>query len=665
MVVAFKVIALVVVFDPSAALAFDVPKSSISLALAALSVSLLGILHFQYGRGIYPRTRLHAVVAAFVLANGLSVVFSLDPYTALFGGQRRLGLTFVLDMAVLYLSVAVAYRSMRDWGMLAIAAAAGAVLAMGYGLTQALGLDPIPWTQDTSQRPPSTFGNPDKFGHFLAVVVLSAAGVALVPSHSRRLRVWATALLVAGLGVAAVVATRGTLLGIGATVPILALVALRVRPVPARRAQVLLIGKGLLVACVLGGGVVWVSPLGERLRAGFGDAASQQRILVADAAIRAFVDRPLFGFGVDNFAALYPQYRTFGSVAAGGLVNQDSAHSLPLQTLATTGAFGAAALATLAGASLLVLWRSIPSAPGVAAPILLGAAAYWVQSLVAIGSVSVDWIGWLSAGAAAGHVTRQAELRATRSGRWPYLLAALLSLAAVVLVIPSLQANRDLSVARAARNAGRSDVAIARAASAASLDPGRAEHWFALAQARQDRKQTAAAATAFREAAERAPHFSAYWSNLALALTDLAVAGDSSLGGREAALSAARRGADADPNYPTPHYALAVVANALGEHDLALASALKALRLFKEDPDYSQVAAEAALRMADVSSAVSGLEQVIAEKDSAVARVALARLALRANMRDAARGHAIRALELEPQNIGARELATQLGILHP
>ena len=57
---------------------------------------------------IFPRTRLHLIAAAFVLASAIWALFAENTYLALYGDRDRyLGLTFVVDMAVLYLAVAV------------------------------------------------------------------------------------------------------------------------------------------------------------------------------------------------------------------------------------------------------------------------------------------------------------------------------------------------------------------------------------------------------------------------------------------------------------------------------------------------------------------------------------------------------------------------------
>lgn len=660
-VVAVKVAGLVLLFDTASSQAFDGPKSAFSLASTWVLLGLIAIAVMQQGVGSLGRTRMHIPVTAFWVANVLAVIFAEDRYIAMFGADRRLGLTFAFDMVVLYTAVALACRTSKDWTILAGAVAAAGLATMMYGVVQYVGWDPIPWVQDVRVRPSSTFGNADKFGHFVGATFAVGATMAILPLNlSRRIRLLAAMYAFTAFGAAAIIATRGALLGSVAALAVGGVVYVRLAGSSMDRRRTILVTSATLSLAIISGTLLAVTPLGQRIRAGFADSGLQQRVYLAEAALGAFRDRPLTGYGPDSFGILYPRYRPPRSVDSGILVNQDSAHSWLLQAAATTGAFGTIALASVPLFTFVVLWRRLRTSPQIAAPLLAGAVAYWVQGLVTIGSVSVDWMGWLAAGAAGALST---GVRTARVRRIPAVLQAAVLGAVAALVISgysAIQANRDLKAAQAAMTFKRADRAIPFAEHAVRLDPGRAEHWFALGRARQDRQMWPEAAEALREATDRAPHLSEYWSNLALSLTNLARAGDRSMGGKEAALAAARRGTEVNPYYSTPRHVLAVVANSFGEYSEALDAASAAIRLLKGEPLYEMAAAEAALGLQDSLAARSGLERLVTEKDSAVLRVALARISLKLNDSAAARVHLRRALELDPQNAPARELLGQL-----
>src|SRR5207237_2605703 len=113
--IALKVSATVLLFDANALQAFDLAKGLYSRATEWLLVAALGLAFIRYGLAIVPRTRLHAFVGLFLVANLASAAFAADRYVAIFGESfRYLGLTFVIDMAVLYVAVGVALRTDRD-----------------------------------------------------------------------------------------------------------------------------------------------------------------------------------------------------------------------------------------------------------------------------------------------------------------------------------------------------------------------------------------------------------------------------------------------------------------------------------------------------------------------------------------------------------------------
>ena len=655
LLVAVKIAGLVLLFDPGTAAPFEGPKSVFSLASAAVLAALVSLLLVESGLRWLVQSRQHLAVLLFVVVNVLAVLFAQDQYVALFGGGRRLGLSFVLDMTILYLAVALAYRTTRDWGVLAVSVGLAGAVAIGYGLIQSLGSDPIKWVDDVRVRPPSTFGNPDKFGHFLGATLAGALAMAVLPAQRRAavLRVLAGVYAAAALLMVAIVATRGTLVGLAIALPLIGVLYLTTAGGRARSQTLLTAVAGTIAVAALATVVALATPLGERVRSGFADIASQQRGIVAIAAVSAFIDRPVLGHGPDNFGVIYPRYRP---ATASPAVGQDSAHSSLLQALATTGLAGAAALAAVAAVSLVLLWRAT-GAHTIAGPLLVGAVAYWAHGLVAFGSVSVDWIGWVAAGGAASFA-RAGDARGRRPLA-PIVQAAAVAagLALAVSGYAALQAGREAYQARG----GSSDRALQAASRAVQLDRGRAEYWFALGQVHRQRGALGEAAAAYREASGRAPYVSAYWSNLAVTLADLVLRGDQSFGGRHAALDAARKAVEAEPRSPRPHLIVAGVSNALGDPVAALDAVTVAIAIDQRNSEYDSFAADTALRVPDTATARVALERILTLKDSAVLRVALAQTSLKLNDVAAARAHLRRAIDLDPLNAAARELSRQIG----
>jgi tetratricopeptide (TPR) repeat protein len=102
----------------------------------------------------------------------------------------------------------------------------------------------------------------------------------------------------------------------------------------------------------------------------------------------------------------------------------------------------------------------------------------------------------------------------------------------------------------------------------------------------------------------------------------------------------------------------------LGDYDRALDDAINAIRLYQNDPDYDTLAATAAGRIGDPAAARRRLEPILVVKDSAILRVAVAKLALATGDTAAALLHAQRALQLDPANEAAQAVLRALAS-HP
>lgn len=653
-----KVIGLVVIFDPTGFDAFPLPKSVFSRAVAWLLAGLIALALIRYGRAIVPPSRLHPFVAAFVAANVLSAAFAENTYVALFGEREKyLGLSFVADMFVLYSAVAISFRRAADWALLAGGIAVAGLASVGYAAMQSLGVDPVRWDVG-GERPFGTFGNADMLGHFLSLAFGASIGVALFARDLRSAlpRVAAAGYAWIALVVATAIATRGSLLGFAAALAAAPFVYLRLRGWDRRAVERALVGS--VTAVTLLSSVLALSPLAERVRHTVQGVQVRDRLLLYEVAIRALADRPLFGYGPDTFAVAHPRYRQPASTVVLGIGPANSAHSWPLQSAATLGLAGLLALLALLGVFAWSLWaRVLPRAPNVGIPLLLASAAYWGHGLVAVDAVSVDWFPWLAFGSVAALERGDVVPAMARRGPHPLAAALLLGAAASAALagVVALQSNRHALVARLSWEAGDADTAVAAALSSVSDDPGRADRWNWLGLALELRGAWEAAGGAYAEAARRAPHEAAYWSNVARARARQALA-DQDSDARARALEAARMAVAVDPNAPEPNAVLAEIGNLFGEYELALAAAARAIRLYAKEPNYDDVAAFAALGVADASSARSTLEDLLGVRDSATLRIALAEVSLRLNDHRAARLHAQRALELDPTSGEARAI---------
>lgn len=659
--VAIKIAGLILIFDVAGLLSFELPKALFSRAMEWLIAGTLLITVLRYGPGIMPRTRLHLAVGAIVLVNALSTLFAENRYIALFGDEDHyLGFTYIVDMAVLYLAVAAAFRRLADWALFGGILAFVTAVVLGYASLQYRGLDPLRWNVDPQSSTFSTLGDADTLGRYLSLTFGASIGLAALgrgdAAPAVRLAAAVVALVV--LAAAALSTVRGTLLGLAAILAFLPFVYLRMRGGARQDVAFAAIGAAAIVALLAV--LLALTPVGAKAQSVLRDPGTAIRLGLFDTALRALSDRPLLGYGPDNFAVAYPRYRQPGGTTV-GILDHD-AHNWFFQTAATTGGLGLLALVVAIVLSVLQLWTTLRGQAGsLAALVLLASVGYWVQASTTIASVGIDWFPYLALGA----VATMGQRPGFSSTAIPNVRSvAMVALVAVVAAAGSLtgifafQANRDVAVAAGQKNA-RPDVAIAAAEFAIRGDPGRAIYWYWLGRAADARQDWVRSAAAYREAASRSPYEPTYWTHLAESLVREAQRrGEPGLS--SAAIAAARKATEVDPNDPVSHAALAETTYTLGDYELSLHAAVRAIELWPAGNN-DALAARAALRVSDLTQARALLETAVRLRDTAVLHLALGQVALKLNDRETARAHAKRTLELAPGDRDAQNILTAIG----
>ncbi len=659
-VVALKLVGLILLFDPMGLEAFDVPKSVFSRATEWLLVAGLVLAFARYGAAILPRTKLHLAVVAYIAASVLAAVFAENRYLALYGEfGRYVGLTLLLDMAVLYVAVAVGFRRDADWLLLGGALGFALLGATAYAFAQRFGVDPARWVDDVSARPFSTFGNSNMFANFLVAAFGAALGTVLFVGGRHALAVRAAAACVGVLALAdlALAATRGSVLGLGALVAGLPVIYLRARVSTSAGLRLALLESLVGVAVIA---LLFISPLGSRVVSTLQGVGLADRLTIYQSGIAAFLARPIFGYGPDNFAVAYAQHRLPEStLVLGGITLVTSAHSWLLNAAVTTGTLGLITLLALLGRSVMQGWSALRANSALAGPLLLAMLAYLATGLVSPNAVTVDWIPWLVVGGLAG-LAPVGEAVARR-GRRIYVLGGAALIVAIAGAISSLGLLTANSAGQVAMLAPDKDLALLAATSAIRLDPGRARYWSQLGFVYERRKQWREASDAYAEATVRAPHNASYWANLVSSRLRWAASLDQRTAVIAAAMAAAERAVQVDPNNPVGHVALAQVANAFGQYDLALREILTATQLYNRDSNYGLIAAEAAVRHSNPASARRDLEALLEIEETGELRFALARVALKLNDRASARFNLERVLAMDPSNREAKQLLSEMG----
>jgi O-antigen ligase/cytochrome c-type biogenesis protein CcmH/NrfG len=597
-----KVILVPLVFDPSLDMPFVVSKALVSHGLSYVLAAIMVSLLLRFGPAFITRSWLHVPVFGFLLASVLSTVFASNTTIALFGTHARmLGLGSIADSIVLYLAIVLLIRTTADARRLVVCALVATVPVLAYELVQMLGLDPFGWSNADVNRPFSTLGQATALGQYLMTLSVGALALALLAvGTDRRLR---GVLLFTGVSLlvgAVCTGTRSALLGLGVGSVLLIITVLR--SYPSRRARTLSVLTVAASAAALAL-ILAYTPLGARITATFvpptdadDDLVSRlepsaiTRLALYDIGLDIVQERPLLGYGPDNFTVALPRYRPERAPIEIRQSLPSSAHSWVVQVATSSGLLGLACFVGIALVAFGLALRSTRPAAAAGATML---ATFLGTGLTTVNEFGTEWLFWASVGVIAsstswritaaiaepskGRTKRRPLMRQSPATQVAGIGLVTVSLLAALFGVNALDASRSARGSEQARLGGQGVRAVELGAHATRSDPGRAEYWHKLGLAYVALGRWSEAIGAFDRASALAPHDARYTADLATAHL---LSGDSSarLRARELGDQATR----IDPNNPRAYLTRAVVMHALGNLSEAVRSIERALAL---DPD--------------------------------------------------------------------------------
>jgi O-antigen ligase/tetratricopeptide (TPR) repeat protein len=677
------------IFDASTDMPFVVPKAIVSHGLAYLLAATLLGLYVRFGSAFFVRSWLHVPVLAFLITSVVSTLFAVNTYLAVFGTHARmLGLAATLDFVVLYFSVVLLVRRRSDAVALVSATFAASCVVLGYEAVQIFGLDPYRWSIDSVERPFSSLGQATALAQYLIVIAMGAMTLGLFADG---LRPSMRTLLVAFAGIlllgAAATGTRSALLGLGAGSALLVLLVWRSHPSRWARAISL---AGAVTASAALAALLLFSPLGARFAATIGDAAEEDdgvaarfepsavgRLALYEIGLDIVRERPLFGYGPDNFVVGVPRYRP---EQAPEIVRQSlasSAHSWVVQVLTSTGIAGLVSFTSIALVAIALAFRAGFRPGAIAGAVMLG--SFLGTGLTTVNEFGTEWLFWLSAGGIAASVAASTGVEIVGRDRasrrtGAYWNSSLRRSAGVILLgvallsalagASALGGSSSARASQVARLAGQTNSAVQDGLQATRADPGRAEYWHVLGLAFVAAQRWREAIAAFDYASKLAPHDSRYVGDHATANLILATNGDSVA--RAMARELGQRAVRIDPNNPRAHLTRAVVMQFVGELPQAVNSIERALYLDPQSTNESLYVAATQIMLSSgrpkdaVRLARDGLAIAQTAKAAIEMRIDLARGLLALGQREDALMELEIVLENQPGNRTAQELRAQI-----
>lgn len=511
---------------------FMLPKITFMLACALGLVGLWAARAAWSRQTALPQGPTAVAAGLFVLALVVTTVLSPSPWASVVGYYSRYtGLVpylvhLVAFVAVLRLTDLRYARALMRTGVVALTVVAG------YGLVQALGLDPVQYSDLSLGRTFSTMGNTNFGGAWAGAVLGLALATALDGSEERGWRVYAAVLTPLALLYALVTGTAQGVVVSAVALTTTAAISLSDREAGARRWAL----AHRPAAAAVAAAVVVLAAVGAVAARSTIRAQLEQSLVERpefwSAALGVWRDNPVVGTGLDTFAHHFLAYRPASHALANGTATTDAPHSVPLGMLSNGGLVLFLPWLAFVLAVAVVLVLGLRRVHGPERLVLAGFAGVWagyqVQALVSFDMPPLALLHFLSAGV----IVALAAPPRWRSVRLPGVAAerainkrgkpvgpvvvpastrilhgatALLLLVLLWFGLYPLRADRAAASAAPLTASGQLDEASVRFASAADLNPAEARYLFIDAQVHAEAGRGEQALASAEEAARRDP----------------------------------------------------------------------------------------------------------------------------------------------------------------
>lgn len=310
----------------------------------------------------HSRNPIVLTVFIFFISLIISTIFAVNSYQAFWGNlDRGEGLINLLHYLVFALLISVIFNS-RDWlKFFAVSLVVGLVVIF-YGFLQWFGIDfPFMPIGSDSFRPGSFIGNPAFLAAYL-ILLIAISGV-VKSSIDKRHKILAYLTAISGFILIFLTRTRGAVVGIFIGLLVLLICGIFSANKKIKKAAVVLSFALLALGIIFGftyKNQFWQSIPGfDRISESVSyanDASIQTRLIAWKASLEAFKEKPVFGWGLEDYLTAYskhydPKYAVFGETWL------DRAHNKFIDILVMQGLFGITAYLAMLGAIFLAFYK--------------------------------------------------------------------------------------------------------------------------------------------------------------------------------------------------------------------------------------------------------------------------------------------------------------------
>ncbi len=338
-------------------------------------------------------------LTVFVGILQLASIFGVDPSFSFWASVDRItGGLMWLHILALYFIVRVLFQTKEDWVKLFTVSVGVGLITAGIHLAQLAGIE-----LSIGSKGGSTLGNSSFFAAYILFQIAFAAWIWL-EGADKRMRTYGAISMFVLMGTLFSISTHASIIAFwGALVLVLG-----VWLWGSAKEKVSRMGIGLLIVMsitfVLVVGLAFVP--NSAVQNAFTDISTSSRFVVWDMAVEAIKDRPVLGWGLENFQYVSLEYYNpcLGTDVCGQEMWFDRAHNKLLDVGVEAGIVGLLSYLAVFVVSMLALGKMVLSArhSRVAGRSLRGTsaiavgilAAYFVQNLTVL-DISVTMMLWV------------------------------------------------------------------------------------------------------------------------------------------------------------------------------------------------------------------------------------------------------------------------------
>lgn len=368
---------------------------------------------------IFFKNPLFIFTGLFIVLLAVSTIFAVDSYRAFWGTiDRGEGFFGILHFFVLMMIGLFLFKK-KDWlNFFKIYLVSGLVLIF-YAFLQFLQIYDFPFAIPFHDpRPYSFIGNPAFLATHMLFLIIFAITIIYETLQKKELaapkniflRLWrfnfwryfSLLMILLSVLVIFLTGTRGAILGFGAGLLFL-LFYLTIK----RKGLWRWLSIGFLIFLVIFSGIFWFTRhqtiwqkipgfnrLAQTAILNVNDPSTQTRLITWQLSLKAFKEKPLFGWGPENYLVAYEKYYN-PDFALYGETWLDRAHNKIFDLLVMQGLFGLLAyLGIFVGAFYLLLKKRIPGKAFIMAVLL----AYFVQNLLIFDQLNSDIVFFIVLG---------------------------------------------------------------------------------------------------------------------------------------------------------------------------------------------------------------------------------------------------------------------------